>query len=125
MKKRVTYLLIFIVGLFLFTFSINMPSLGYKNIVYVEETSDYQVTDYSWYGKPTNSGIFIGNSEEMLEILQKQIKIQNLQASIILFTLISIVSWFIREKQFFIYSNIFITIVIILVDIAIVNDLIQ
>lgn len=124
MQKRLTHILLFIVGFILFTFSIELPSLGYKNIDYIEETSNYLVTDYSWYGKSTNQAVFNGDAEELLEIFQKQRRIQNMQATIIFFTLISLTLLFIREKLLYIYTFIAITIVIILVDIAMVNNLI-
>ncbi|QAS51166.1 hypothetical protein HLI_02560 [Halobacillus litoralis] len=57
-KKTVSRNAIFIIGCILFTFSIDMPVLGFKKLEFVKGTSSHQVIDCNWYGKEISSSTF-------------------------------------------------------------------
>ncbi|NDI35747.1 hypothetical protein [Chengkuizengella sediminis] len=122
-KKVASYILLFIFGVLLSAFSFYMPALGYKNIEYIEQTSSYQITNYSWYGKQIYQETFEGDNKEGLVIYQNQRRIQEIEAWIIFFTIASLVLWRIREKKFRIYGSVFLAITFIVMDIVLVNKL--
>ncbi|MGM7681201.1 hypothetical protein ACSVDA_03505 [Cytobacillus sp. Hm23] len=120
-KKEVSYILLLIFGVLLGSFSIYMPALGYKNIEYIEQTSNYQITNYSWYGKRIHQETFDGDNKEGLVIYQNQRRIQKIEAWILFFTIASLMLWRFRDKKFRIYACVFSAIAFIVMDIVLVN----
>ncbi|MDX8363216.1 hypothetical protein [Cytobacillus sp. IB215316] len=122
-KKGLSYILLFIFGVLLGSFSIYLPPLGYKNIEYIEQTSSYEITNYSWYGKQIYMEIIEGDNKDVLVIYRNQSRIQEIEAWIIFFTIASLVLWRIRDKKFRIYVCAFSAIAFIVMDIVLVNKL--
>ncbi|MCP3027717.1 hypothetical protein [Halobacillus sp. A5] len=120
-RKTVAQILVFIIGGLLFTFSIELPVLGFKKIEFVEETSTHQVINYNWYGKEISEQPFKGEPKEALNLFQKQYRIQKIQVVIVVFALLTLALWWSKEKKRYIYGCAFIFFLLVVIDIMMVN----
>ncbi|MGP4062185.1 hypothetical protein [Halobacillus sp. H74] len=120
-KKTVSRIAIFVIGCILFTFSIDLPVLGFKKLEFVKGTSNHQVIDYNWYGKEISRDTFEGSSSEALSLFQKQDKLQKIQVSIIIFTLMLLTLWWSQEKKRYIYGCGVIFLLLLIIDVVLVN----
>ncbi|SEH99948.1 hypothetical protein SAMN05192559_1073 [Halobacillus karajensis] len=120
-RKTVAQILIFIIGGLLFTFSIDLPVLGFKKLEFIEETSTHQVINYNWYGKEISEQPFKGDPKEALNLFQKQDRIQKNQVSIVVFSLMTLALWWSREKKRYIYGSAFVLFILVIIDIMLVN----
>ena len=120
MKERViAQLLLFGIGLPLFAFSIEMPVLGYKKLEMNEE-GGYEVISYRFYGETIKREAFTGDSEEALDIFQKQVRLQSLQAAVLFFAIASLVLWWAKEKKRLIYGSSVLSILLLVIDVSLV-----
>lgn len=122
-KKRFFYILLFLAGALLSIFWLEMPALGYKNIEYVESTSSYHVTHYSWYGKQLEQKRFEGDTGEALEIFQNQSRIQTVQAILITLSFLTILSILFREKRLYRYGSAGLTFLLVIAHILLVKSM--
>ncbi|MYL31276.1 hypothetical protein GLW03_15770 [Halobacillus halophilus] len=120
-KKTLAQILIFIIAGLLFIFSIDLPVLGFKKLEYIKESSTYRVISYNWYGKEINDQPFKGAPSEMLDIFQKQGRLQKLQGSIIVFALLTLAAWIFKEKKVYVYGSALTFFILIFIDVTLVH----
>ena len=120
-RKTVAQILIFIIGGLLFTFSIELPALGFKKLEFIEENSTRHVIDYNWYGKEVSEQPFKGEPKEALKLFQKQDRIQKIQVFIVVFALMPLALWWSNERKRYIYGSVFIFFLLVVIDIIMVN----
>ncbi|ARI77846.1 hypothetical protein [Halobacillus mangrovi] len=120
-RKTMSLILIFIIGGLLFTFSIELPVLGFKKLESLEGPTTHQVINYNWYGKVISEQPFKGEAKEALNLFQKQDRIQKIQVAIVVFALMTLTTWWSKEKKSYIYSSAFIFIMLTIIDIFLVH----
>lgn len=123
-RKVIASIMLFIIGAFLYTFSIELPVLGYKKLKYIEEEEEqsvYQIINYSWNGEVVSQELFDGNPKEALEIFQKQDRIQKVQVLIVVFALMPLALWWAKEKRHYLYGSMLLLVLLIIIDITLVN----
>lgn len=120
MKRSViAKIFLVIIGVLLFSFSIDMPVLGYKKLE-VKEEGGYEIISYRFYGEPITREASEGDSNEALDIFQKQRRIQHLQAGILFFSITSLALWWAREGQKWIYGSAILSVLLLVIDVLLV-----
>ncbi|MYL70575.1 hypothetical protein GLW00_06930 [Halobacillus litoralis] len=120
-KKTLAQILIFIIAGLLFVFSIELPVIGFKKLEYIKESSTYRIISYNWYGKEINEQPFKGDPSEMLDIVQKQDRLQKLQGSIVVFALLTLAAWIFKEKKVYLYGSALTFFILIFIDVTLVH----
>ena len=120
-RKTVAQIFIFIIAGLLFTFSIELPVLGFKKLEFIEQKSTHQIIHYNWYGKEISEESFKGEPEEALKLFQKQARIQKIQVSIVVFALLALAAWWCKEKKLYIYGSASIFLILTIIDIILVH----
>ncbi|SFJ69771.1 hypothetical protein SAMN04487936_103366 [Halobacillus dabanensis] len=120
MKRSViAKIFLVIIGVLLFSFSIDMPVLGYKKLE-VKEEGGYEIISYRFYGEAITREASEGDSNEALDIFQKQRRIQHLQAGILFFSITSLALWWAREGQKWIYGSAILSVLLLVIDVLLV-----
>ncbi|MFQ3545674.1 hypothetical protein Q7A53_16460 [Halobacillus rhizosphaerae] len=120
-RKTVANLLIFLIGGLLFTFSIELPVIGFKKLEFMEETSIQVIIDYNWYGKEISERPFKGDPHAELSLFRKQEKIQKLQVLLVVFAIMPLALWWSREKKRYIYGSAFIFFLLVIMDMILIH----
>lgn len=118
-RSVIAKILLFTIGVLLFSFSIDMPVLGYKKLE-VKEEGGYEIISYRFCGEPIKQEAFNGDSDEALDIFQKQRGIQNLQAGILFFSIASLALWWAREGKRWIYGSALLSMLLLMVDVLLI-----
>ncbi|WP_082232870.1 hypothetical protein [Halobacillus massiliensis] len=119
-RKVVTAVSLFIIGGLLAAFSINLPVLGHKKLIHIEETSSYEVISYNCYGKKVSTVPVEGEAQELLTLFQQQRILQQVQSGVLFSGLVSLGLWWSCEKRWHIYSSLIICLLFLIWDIWLV-----
>lgn len=111
--------LLFVISIPLFSFSIDMPVLGYKSLE-VKEEGGYEIVSYRFYGEPFKREVFTGNSDEALNIFQQQRRIQSLQAAILFFAIVPLALWWAKQDKRLIYGSAILSFLLLVIDVLLI-----
>ncbi|TGB03529.1 hypothetical protein [Halobacillus salinus] len=121
-RKTVAQILLLIISALLFTFSIELPVLGFKKLEFQQETSTHQVISYNWYGKEVKEQPFKGDPKEALSLFQKQDRVQKIQVGVVIAALLTLALWWSRGKKRYIYASALAVPILVIVDIMVVHN---